>query len=376
MVRRMIIMLVLVGIAFGGIFGFQTFKARMIAKALDELKSTPQAVSTTTAKVEDWQPRLEAVGSLRAVNGADLALQISGIVKEIHFQSGDVVAAGAPLLDLVADDNIARLHALEATADLAKITYQRDKDLVSRQAASQSTLDTDTANLKSAQAQVAQQQALLAQQSLHAPFAGRLGIRAVDVGQFLAAGTTVVTLQALDPIYADFYLPQQALNRIKLGQPVAAKVDTFPKESFAGEIAAINPKIDPSSRNVEVRAVLKNPDQKLLPGMFVTVDINVGTTQRYVTLPQTAIAFNSYGDTVYLVDAKEDGGGRRLLTARQVFVTTGDSRGDQIAVLTGVAEGDTIATAGQLKLHNGSPVVVENSVEPLAEANPTPTAEQ
>ena len=310
MVRRMIIMLVLVGIAFGGIFGFQTFKARMIAKALDELKSTPQAVSTTTAKVEDWQPRLEAVGSLRAVNGADLALQISGIVKEIHFQSGDVVAAGAPLLDLVADDNIARLHALEATADLAKITYQRDKDLVSRQAASQSTLDTDTANLKSAQAQVVQQQALLAQQSLHAPFAGRLGIRAVDVGQFLAAGTTVVTLQALDPIYADFYLPQQALNRIKLGQPVAAKVDTFPKESFAGEIAAINPKIDPSSRNVEVRAVLKNPDQKLLPGMFVTVDINVGTTQRYVTLPQTAIAFNSYGDTVYLVDAKEDGGGR------------------------------------------------------------------
>lgn len=223
---------------------------------------------------------------------------------------------------------------------------------------------------------MAQQQALLAQQSLHAPFAGRLGIRAVDVGQFLAAGTTVVTLQALDPIYADFYLPQQALNRIKLGQPVAAKVDTFPKESFAGEIAAINPKIDPSSRNVEVRAVLKNPDQKLLPGMFVTVDINVGTTQRYVTLPQTAIAFNSYGDTVYLVDAKEDGGGRRLLTARQVFVTTGDSRGDQIAVLTGVAEGDTIATAGQLKLHNGSPVVVENSVEPLAEANPTPTAEQ
>ena len=151
MVRRMIIMLVLVGIAFGGIFGFQTFKARMIAKALDELKSTPQAVSTTTAKVEDWQPRLEAVGSLRAVNGADLALQISGIVKEIHFQSGDVVAAGAPLLDLVADDNIARLHALEATADLAKITYQRNKDLVSRQAASQSTLDTDTANLKSAQ---------------------------------------------------------------------------------------------------------------------------------------------------------------------------------------------------------------------------------
>lgn len=189
----------------------------------------------------------------------------------------------------------------------------------------------------------------------------------MDVGQFLNAGTTVVTLQALDPIYLDFFLPQQALEQIKIGQTVQAKVDTYPGQEFAGKITAINPLVDANSRNVQVRATLGNPDRRLLPGMYATVDIDVGAPEQHITLPQTAIAFNPYGSTVYLVE--QNGAAR---TARQTFVTTGATRGDQVAVLSGVKQGDVVVTAGQMKLHNGSPVAINNSVQPTADAAPKP----
>jgi membrane fusion protein (multidrug efflux system) len=373
MIKRMIGMLILVGVVFGAIFGFQAFKARMIKTAMASFGAPPQTVSTTTAAYQNWQPQLEAVGSLRAVKGADLAVEVPGIVDEISFKSGDDVRAGAPLLRLRADDDIAKLHSLEAAAELAAITYRRDQKQFKAQAVSQATLDTDAANLKNDKAQVAEQQAVVDKKLLRAPFAGRLGIRQVDLGQYLNAGTAIVTLQALDPIYLDFRLPQQALDRIKVGQPVTARVDTYPEQAFSGEISAINPKVDSSSRNVEVRATLKNPDHKLLPGMYATADVASGQPQRYITLPQTAITFSSYGNTVYIVDDKgKDAGGRPQLVARQSFVTTGATRGDQIAVLSGVKEGETVVTAGQVKLHNGSPLVVDNSVKPTEDANPTP----
>ena len=183
----------------------------------------------------------------------------------------------------------------------------------------------------------------------------------------------IVTLQALDPIFVDFYLPQQALDEIKVGQTVTAKVDTYPDQEFTGKITAINPKVDQNSRNVQVRATLDNADHKLLPGMFATVGIATGAPQRYVTLPQTAITYNPYGNTVYLVDDKgKDANGKPQLAARQTFVTTGATRGDQVAVLKGVKEGDTVVTAGQIKLRNGTPLIVNNTVQPSDDANPQP----
>jgi membrane fusion protein (multidrug efflux system) len=369
----MVIMLVAVVVVFGGVFGFQVFKAAMIKKFMSAMSAPPQTVSAAKASYGEWQPQIEAVGTLRAVKGADLSLQVSGIVDSISFNSGDDVQQGALLLKLRSDDDTAKLESLQATAALNDLTYQRDLKQFKIQAVSQATLDIDAANLKNANAQVAQQQAILDEKSLRAPFAGHLGIRAVDLGQYLGAGTTIVTLQALDPIFLDFFVPQQAIDRVRLGQKVVVKVDAFQDRTFAGEIAAINPKVDQSSRNVQVRASMQNADRKLIPGMYATVDIETGPPQKYITLPQTAITYNPYGDTVYIVGNNGAGAdGKPHLVARQTFVTTGLTRGDQVAVLKGVNEGDMIVTAGQIKLHNGSPVLIDNSIAPTAEAAPIP----
>jgi membrane fusion protein, multidrug efflux system len=374
MTKRMIIMLIAVGVVFGGVFGFQIFKNTMIKKFMSAMPQPPQTVSTVTAAIQEWQPQIEAVGSLRAVNGADLAFEVSGIVKELHFKSGDDVAAGDILLTLRADDDMAKLEALKATAALSEIVHQRDQEQFKIKAVSQATLDTDAANLKNAKAQVAEQQAVVDKKTLRAPFAGHLGVRVVDIGQYISAGTTVVTLQALDPIYADFFLPQQALNQIRLEQVVTIKIDTYPNGDFAGTITAINPKVDPATRNVQVRATLKNPDRLLLPGMYASVNVAAGGKQRYITLPQTAVTYNPYGETVYIVDDKgKDPQGQAQLIARQIFVTAGLKRGDQVAILSGVEEGQTVVTAGQMKLRNGSALVIDNAIRPTADANPTPT---
>jgi membrane fusion protein (multidrug efflux system) len=370
---RMIVMLLVVGVVFGGVFGFKTFINGMIKNFMTHMPVPVQTVSATTATMDEWQPQIEAVGSLRAVNGADLSFELAGIVKDLRFNSGDDVAAGDILLTLRADDDIARLAALQATANLSEITYQRDQEQFKIKAVSQATLDTDAANLKNANAQVAQQQAVLDKKTLRAPFAGHLGVRAVDIGQYINAGTTVVTLQALDPIYADFFLPQQALTQVRLEQAVTVRIDTYPNQDFAGTITAINPKIDQATRNVQVRATLKNPDRRLLPGMYANVSIAAGNKQRYVTLPQTAVTYNPYGETVFIVDDKgKDSQGKPQLTARQVFVTAGLKRGDQVAILSGVEQGQTVVTAGQMKLRNGSLLAIDNTIRPTADANPIP----
>src|SRR5580704_6667630 len=373
MIKRMVIMLALVGAVLGAFFWFQGFKATMIKKFMAAAASPPQTVSTATAGVQEWQPEIEAVGSLRAVNGADLAFEVSGIVKDIQFNSGDDVAAGKVLLALRSDDDVGKLQALEATAELSEVNYHRDQEQFKIKAVSQATLDADAANLKNARAQVTEQQAIVDKKMLRAPFAGHLGVRAVDIGQFVSAGTAIVTLQALDPIYVDFYLPQQKLNQVKLGLSVTAKIDTYPDRTFAGKISAINPKVDAATRNVQVRATLSNADHALLPGMYATVGIAAGEAQRYVTLPQTAVTYNPYGETVFIVEESgKDANGAPQLVARQSFVTAGPTRGDQVAILTGVTDGQTIVTAGQLKLRNGTTVLVDNSIKPTADASPLP----
>ena len=371
MTKRMVIMLIGVAVVLGGVFGFQVFKGIMIKKFMASMAVQTQTVSATRAGTSQWQPQIEAVGSLRALNGADLSIEVAGVVDSIDFKSGDDVKAGDVLLKLRSDDDVAKLQSLQATADLNEITYERDQKQFKMQAVSQATIDTDVANLKNAKAQVAQQQAILDKKTLRAPFAGHLGIRAVDLGQYLSAGTTIVTLQALDPIFMDFFVPQQAVDQIRIGQHVNVKVDAYKDRSFEGEISALNPRVDPSSRNVQIRATLKNPDHKLLPGMYATVDIATGAPQDLITLPQTAITYNPYGDTVYIVDTKGTDDGKPQQVVRQVFVTTGTTRGDQVSVLKGVKDGDMVVTAGQIKLHNGAAVSIDNSVTPTADASPT-----
>ena len=376
MIVRMVIMLILATVVLGGIFGFKTF----VSGKIKEFMTGPagpghqaQTVSTAKATMSDWQPQIEAVGSLRAVSGADLSLEVAGVVEEINFQSGDDVPAGKVLLKLRDADDVAKLRSLEAMAELSEITLARDTKQLRAQAVAQAVVDNDAANLKNNQAQVEQQRAIVAKKALVAPFAGRLGNRQVDLGQYLAAGTPIVTLQALNPIYLDFLLPQQSLDQIKVGQPIKVKVDTFPNKIFFGKISSINPKVESSSRNVQVRATLENPELKLLPGMFATVDIDTGAPQHLVTLPQTAVSYNPYGSVVYLVD---DGGkgpdGKPRLTARQTFVTTGATRGDQVAIMKGLKQGETVVTGGQMKLRNGSPIVVNNSVMPKDDPHPLP----
>ncbi len=371
--RRMIIMLVAAVLVFGGVFGFIGFGHYMRDKFMHSMGIPPQTVSTIVAGSQDWQPNLEGIGSLRAVNGADLSAQVVGTVSAIHFESGADVKAGTLLVELASGDDVGKLQALKATAALAQITLERDQKQLKVQGVSQQTVDADQQNLKNAEAQVVEQLATVDYKNIKAPFDGRLGIRQVDVGQYVAPGTPMVTLQALDPIFVDFYLPQQAIAQLNVGQKVNAKIDAYPGRAFPGEISAINPKVDTATRNVQIRATLKNADHALVPGMYATVNIDTGALERRVTLPATAIAYNSYGSTVFLVDDKgKTDDGKPNLVSRQVFVTTGATRGDQVSIISGVKDGDTVVIAGQVKLRNGISVLVDNHIVPKFDANPVP----
>jgi membrane fusion protein (multidrug efflux system) len=372
MTKRMIIMLVAVGVLFGGLFGFKAFLGGVIKKSISAQGVPPQTVSTAKAQFTEWQGEFQAVGTLRAVRGADIAPELSGVITAIHFQSGQAVAAGAPLVQLNAESDLARLQSLAAAAELAQANYERDKKQLEFQAVSQAVVETDAATLKSARAQVAEQQALLNKKLVRAPFEGRLGIRAVDLGQYVNAGAKLVTLQALDPVYVDFYAPQKSLGKIALKQKIILKTDAFQGQEFPGEVSSIDPKVDPATRNVQVRATVRNPKQSLLPGMFATVVLASGGPQRFLTLPQTAVSYNPYGDTVFVVEESKGKDEKLALVAQQRFVTTGETRGDQVAILSGIKEGDTVVTAGQIKLRSGFPVIVNNSIQPTNEPAPQP----
>ncbi len=363
-------------LVIGGILVFKTIIGGLIAQGMAKAAQAPQTVSTVTAGRSSWQAQIEAVGSLRAVRGADLSAQASGVVDDIEFDSGNDVPAGKLLLKLRENDDPAKLAQLEASAELADQTLKRDQVQLQAQAVSQAQIDTDVSTLKSARAQVAAQQRLMDEKIVRAPFAGRLGIRQVDVGQYLGAGTAIVTLQSLDPILIDFYVPQQALEHLKIGQHVSASIDTYPGEQFVGTIESINSKVDTASRNVQVRAAFHNADKRLLPGMFATVAIAAGEPRDEVTLPQTCITYNPYGDTVYVVQHSGRGAdGKPADVVQQRFVKLGATRGDQVAVLSGVAVGEVVVSAGQMKLRNGSSVVINNSVEPTNQPQPAPPNE-
>jgi membrane fusion protein (multidrug efflux system) len=368
----MTIMLVSVALLFGAIFGFKYFKGLMIQKYMASMKSPAVTVSTMKVETSLWQPRLKAVGSLRARVGVNVTTELAGMVQTIYFTPGSEVEKGQVLVQLNAASEIGQLHSLQAQVELAKITFERDKAQFAAHAVSKQVVDTDEWNLKNLQAQVEQQAATVEKKTIRAPFAGRLGVNNINPGQYLNVADTVTTLQALDPIYADFYLPQQTLSQLKLGQQVIVFTDTYKGQPFNGKITTIQPAVDATTRNVQVEATIPNTRLLLAPGMFVDVEVDVASPQTFLTVPQSAISFNPYGDIAYIVkEGKEkDKNNKPVLTVAQVFVTVGETRGDQIAILKGLSKGDTLVTSGQIKLKNGSRIVVNYCIQPSNEAAP------
>jgi membrane fusion protein (multidrug efflux system) len=329
-------------------------------------------VTVSTMKVGEtaWQPQVLAVGSIRAVRGISVTTQLAGMVENIYFVPGATVRKGVVLVQLNIDPDVAQLHALEATEEINLITYNRDKKQFEAQGISKEQLDTDAANLKNMQAQVAEQAANVAKKIIQAPFDGRLGVSAVSPGQYLNPGDKVATLQQLDPIYVDFYVPQQQLKDLTMGQPVSLVTDSFPGKTFTGTITTIDPLVVTDTRNVEIEATITNPNLELLPGMFTDVTVNTAQPKNHITVPQTAITFNPYGNIVFVVekgtdkDKDKDQDGNNIPTAKQVFVVTGETRGEQVTVLQGLKVGDEVVSSGQLKLKNGDQIAINNSIIP------------
>ncbi|MFI5357590.1 MAG: efflux RND transporter periplasmic adaptor subunit [Opitutales bacterium] len=375
----MILMLVAVLVLLGGIFGWWAYKGIKMGKAMAAQKPPPVTVSATVARGEAWQPKLHAVGTLVAVHGVVVTNELAGTIDRIGFESGQRVKPGDLLVSLDTSTDEAQLRSLKASMELARLTLARARQLAESNANAKADLDNAQAQYDQAVAGADVVRATIAKKKLHAPFPGRLGIRLVNLGQFLAVGTPVVSLEELNPIYVNFTLPQQAVREVSVGQAVTVKIDTFPRETFAGSITAIAPRLDDATRSVQMQATLENSAEKLRPGMFGGVDVLMPAKENVITVPQTAITYNPYGDVIFVIDQAKDAQGHPLkddkgepvLVVRQQFVKVGETRGDQVAILDGVKAGEEVVTAGQLKLRNGVNIRVDNSV-PVADS-PTPT---
>ena len=356
----------LVGAIVGG-------KVKLVMDSMASMSAPPPpTVSTTKAEAQPWDSRIESVGSLRAVQGVDVSAEVAGVVRSVRFRSGDTVEAGAVLAELNADAERAQLASLEAAAELSRLTLSRDREQFAAGIVTQAMIDNDETDLRSKTAQVDQQKALVEKKILRAPFAGRAGITTVNPGQYLNAGDKLVSLQALDRLYADFNVPQRDIPHVAGGARVLLQADAFPGRTFEGRVASVQSVVDASTRNLQVEALVPNPGRALVPGMFVKVGLIVGKPESRITLPQAALTYNAYGTTVYVVEEAKDDKGVALRRARQQFVTPGATRGDQVAIVKGVNLGDLVVTSGQLKLHNGAAVTVDNMVVPMNDPNPLP----
>lgn len=369
--RAMIIMLICVGILFGAIFAYKWYVAKVTKKIEAKNKNPIVTVSSAKATTSIWQPQIKVVGSSRTVKGVKVTTQLAGMVTKINFQPGTDATEGQLLAQLNIAPDIAKLHQLEAEAKIAAITYHRDLKQYKVGGVSKETVDKDDAQFKSTAAQVVEQKAIIEEKTIRAPFSGRLGVRMINLGEYLNPGSEVVELQTLHPIYIDFYVPQEKVPLLKLGKNIDIKVDAYSKEKFTAPITTINPIVDKSIRNILVEATLANDQEQVLPGMYVFVTTNVGEPKTYITLPQMAVTFNPYGSIIYtLTPTNEKFKGKQVYQVHQKFVTTGDKRGDQVSVLRGIKVGDMVVTSGQLKIKNGSFVVLNNSLQPSDNPNP------
>jgi membrane fusion protein (multidrug efflux system) len=367
-----VVALALLAALTGGLAYFQFVIKPVMVKGFITAAFAPKPTTVTAeaVKIEQWPPELTAIGTLRAYQGVIIAPQAAGMVTGKHFESGDDVQAGALLINI--DDSVEQADLANGLAQLknAEATLTRQKALVVQGNTPQSTVDTALATRDSAAATVDRTRAVIAQKAIKAPFAGRLGLRNVDLGQYAAVGTALVTLQQLDPIYADFPVPEEALSSLANGQTVKMTVDAIPGRSFEGKIEAIDARVSADSRNVTARAVFANPDRKLLPGMFANLTVTTGEPAAVLTLPRTAIVYSLYGDDVFVVTAaphaREQGGigqtgGPGGLIVERRLVRVGPARGERIAIEEGLREGERVVTAGQIKLQASSPVTLDET---------------
>jgi len=371
LVKRTLGVIVAILLVVGAIALWKYYTIRTLIAKMSAQKPQPTEVSSIKATEEVWQDRRHAVGSLAAVQGVTVCNELAGTIQKVAFESGDLVKEGDLLVQLNVTADEAQLRGLQAAATLARINFERAQELRRNNTNSQADIDAAQAQCQQSQAAVDDLQATVAKKVIKAPFAGRLGIRQVNLGQYLAAGTQIVSLQALDPLYVNFSLPQQALVDLKIGLAVEVRIDAYPTEVFEGTINAINVKVDDATRNVQVQATLSNAKSKLTPGMFAGVDVVLPLKSRFITLPQPAIVYNPYGNTVYVVEKSKGDSGADSVVARQRVVQLGETRGDQVAVLKGVQPGDEVMTSGQLKLRNGAAIAINNTV--ALDNNPAPT---
>jgi membrane fusion protein (multidrug efflux system) len=379
---RWVLMLAGVAVVFGGVFAVKAYFARQTNTFFDNMPQPAVAVSTFVARSQRWSEGGEAVGTFVAVNGTEVTTEAGGVVRSLEFQPGQPVAAGAVLVRLNTANEQATLNALDASARLARVQADRWRQLGNEQLVSRDDVQQRATAAATAQAQVEAQRALLAQKTIRAPFSGVLGIRKVNLGQYIAPGTPIVSLQQLDPIYLDFSLPEQQMGKVLEGTAIRASVDALPGQSFDGRITAIEPMVDPATRNFRVQATFQNPDRVLRPGSFAKVGFDLGGQRDVVVIPQTAVSFNPYGNAVFVVTSEKRkpgekdmqgkplAGDKRVVTQR--FVKTGATRGDLVVVTEGLEPGEQVVTSGLLKLRNGAEVTINDSVQPTSEARPTP----
>ncbi|HEY3754670.1 MAG TPA: efflux RND transporter periplasmic adaptor subunit [Opitutaceae bacterium] len=363
MIKRLFVTLVTIVVLVGGIgFVFASMIHTLIAD-MSHQAMPPTPVTAMTLHSETWQPTLTSVGSLTAVQGVIVSAQLDGTVVGINFQPGTSVKAGDLLVQMDVGPEQAQLAAAKAALNLAQVNLRRSHQLLENNTISQSQLDTDQATEQQDVAQVANIQAVIDKKTIRAPFAGKLGIRQVDLGQTLKAGDPIVSLQALNPIYADFFLPQDQLSQVASGLPVDLTCDAFPGQKFEGKITTINPDIDAATRNIHVQATLENADGKLRPGLFVDLSVVLPEKDTVIAIPQTAVLYAPYGDSVFVIE-----GGKAV----QKFVRLGTTKGDFVAVTKGLEEGDQVITSGAFKLQPGISVVVNNALAPDAQLAPKP----
>ena len=357
----------------GGIVGIKVLQSRAMAAATANQVMPPQPVNVIEVREEQWQPRVSAVGSVMAFQGTVVSAEAEGVVREIKFEAGSVVKAGDELAQLDVEVEQAQLRAAEAAAEWARISFNRAKELIATRSISQADLDSADASLKQADAQVDNVRAVIAKKIVRAPFDGKLGIRRISVGEFLDKGSPVVSLQSLDPVYVEFSLPQQRLGDLSEGLKVDVSSDAYPGRHFEGEITAINPEIDPATRNVRVQATLANADGRLRPGMFVSVDLILARSEKVLFIPAAAVLNAPFGDSVFVVEEGQAGpDGAKPLVVQQRFVRLGARQGDFVVVTEGVKAGEKIVSTGVFKLMPGMAVVIDNTLAPKFNLTPKP----
>lgn len=368
MKRSVISIAILMLVVAGAYVGWQALRAP--AHAAETHRRPPVTVSSARAAETSWPLGFDAVATLTAKQRTEVAAEVPGIVKRIKFKSGQQVHKGEVLVQLDDDTDRLRLRELKSQLELDRITLKRQRELADKKFISEAALDGARSALEQIKARVAQQKTLIAKKSVRAPFDGRVGIREIDIGTYLKAGTPIVELQTLDPVYADFSLPQQYIDDLRPGYTVRFTVDSFPGRTFKGRVSAIAPGVKKATRNFDVRATLPNPELKLRPGMFGNIEVLQPGKRDVLTVPDTAITYNPYGDSVFVIESQGNGKNNANLVAKRVFVQTGEHRGTLVEITKGIKSGEKVVSAGQLKLRDGDPVRIDNQRSPEETLNP------